>query len=623
MPQTRRSHLKVYLGLFISLGCLIWVAMSVERDDVFARVSNVRVGYLLLAILTTLSSYLLRAWRWPAFFDREGPKFADSFRCLIIGFFMNNVLPARIGEFVRAHLGGSATRRSRSVVLATIAGERLADGLAISVLFSIFFSLERLSHPSAHGDALYYVALMFLGIAVMTLVVLSMRERLFRVLERIGKVMPGHLSAYTLVRLRRFVDALAPMFRPMTAVRISLMSAVIWGIELLVYYFVTQAFNISMSVGGLTLFLAAVNFSSLIPAAPAGAGVIELVATEALEELGIGRATALAMVTTQHLIQFAVVGFPGAFFFFFRMGGKIPEEKNSAELEEEGIASKRFADVSEPRPVGEELRAAESMPDEAPAEELLDLSVVIPAYNEELRLPNALLEAYEYLRDSGRSFEIIVVDDGSTDETATVVRRFHGLAPEVRLLGYPTNRGKGYAVKFGVLNARGRYVLFADADGATPIAELERLQAAASAGAQIAIGSRALFSVDTGVRTVWYRKLVGRVFNAFVNVIVLPGVADTQCGFKLFTRGAARFLFRRQRAERFSFDVEILFLARKAGFRIAEVPINWTNVSGSKVNLARDSIAMGIDVLRFRIRDILGRYGSFKEIRAEQAQVKV
>lgn len=249
------------------------------------------------------------------------------------------------------------------------------------------------------------------------------------------------------------------------------------------------------------------------------------------------------------------------------------------------------------------------MAEDSPNPEGLELSVVIPAYNEEKRLQTTLLSTVEYLRSRSDSFEIIVVDDGSVDQTSQVVREFKQAGyPEVHLLVNPRNRGKGYSVKFGVLNSRGMRVLYADADGATPIVEFERLERAFDLGADIAIGSRALASRETSVTTVWYRKAMGRVFNGIVNIVAVPDVADTQCGFKLFSHDAARYLFSRQSAERFSFDVELLFLAWKAGFKVIEVPVNWTNVPGSKVNLVTDSASMLADVFRFRLRYMLGRY---------------
>ena len=231
----------------------------------------------------------------------------------------------------------------------------------------------------------------------------------------------------------------------------------------------------------------------------------------------------------------------------------------------------------------------------------VELSVVIPAYNEERRLPPTLIDVIDFFDRKSISYEVIVIDDGSSDGTAEVVRKFERVRNQVRLIQLPRNYGKGHAVRLGVLNCRGSHILFADADGATPIQEFDRLQAAISGGADVAIGSRALASTETKVATSLHRRFLGRVFNTCVNMILLPSIADTQCGFKMFTRKAALFLFRRQRADRFSFDVELLYMAHKADLTIKEVPINWTNVPGSKVNLVLDSLSMFRDVFRFKV----------------------
>lgn len=231
----------------------------------------------------------------------------------------------------------------------------------------------------------------------------------------------------------------------------------------------------------------------------------------------------------------------------------------------------------------------------------LDLSVVVPAFNEERRLPPTLLDMLAVLYDLSLKFEIIVVDDGSSDGTPEVVERAKRLHRGTRLIKFPKNRGKGAAVRAGMLAAQGRRRLFADADGSTPFEEIKRLLSALDNGADVAIGSRALFGPDTQVRTRWHRKFLGRIFNNCVNRILLPDIADTQCGFKLFTAEAADFLFARQTSDGFSFDVELLFLARRVGMRMVEVPINWVNVPGSKVNLAVDSLKMLRDVTRFRL----------------------
>lgn len=231
----------------------------------------------------------------------------------------------------------------------------------------------------------------------------------------------------------------------------------------------------------------------------------------------------------------------------------------------------------------------------------IDISVVVPAYNEERRLPPTLIDIIDFFDRKGVRYEIIVVDDGSRDSTSAVVRKFERVRSEVRLIQLPKNHGKGHAVRLGVLNSHGAKILFVDADGATPIQEVERLQAAIEAGSEVAIGSRALASQDTKVATAIHRKVLGRVFNRCVNMILLPNIADTQCGFKMFTRKAALFLFRRQSSDRFSFDVELLFLAHKINLPVVEVPINWTNVPGSKVNLVTDAMMMFRDVFRFRV----------------------
>jgi dolichyl-phosphate beta-glucosyltransferase len=232
----------------------------------------------------------------------------------------------------------------------------------------------------------------------------------------------------------------------------------------------------------------------------------------------------------------------------------------------------------------------------------IDISVVVPAFNEERRLPPTLIDMIDFFDRESLSYEIIVVDDGSKDATSEVVHKFERVRQNVRLIQLPNNYGKGHAVRVGVLNSRGSLILFADADGATPIQEFAKLRAALVPGVDIAIGSRALSSTDTKVSTSVHRKLLGRIFNRCVNAVLLPSITDTQCGFKMFTRPAALFLFKRQRADRFSFDVEILFIAQRAGLSVREIAINWTNIPGSKVNLIVDSLRMLQDIFRFRVR---------------------
>jgi dolichyl-phosphate beta-glucosyltransferase len=238
----------------------------------------------------------------------------------------------------------------------------------------------------------------------------------------------------------------------------------------------------------------------------------------------------------------------------------------------------------------------------------LELSVVIPAYNEERRLPAYLVEILAYLEVQHFSFEVIIVDDGSQDGTAVMVERFAAENSRVRLLQLPQNRGKGYAVKTGMLKASGKLRLFADADGATPISELEGLKKAIEAGADVAVASRALRDDSHTVKTNFHRKLMGTIFNFIVRTLTVKGINDTQCGFKLFSAEAANSAFSLQRIQDFGFDVEVLYICQKKGCRIVEVPVNWTDIPGTKVRLMRDSLRMFKDVLKIRYNDWCGLY---------------
>lgn len=240
----------------------------------------------------------------------------------------------------------------------------------------------------------------------------------------------------------------------------------------------------------------------------------------------------------------------------------------------------------------------------------ISLSVIIPAFNEEARLPVYLNKVLAYLNNLGISYEILVVDDGSVDSTAKVVEHFSMKDQRIKLVQLASNRGKGFAVKTGMLRAIGELRLFADADGATPITELERLKQSIDAGADIAIASRALHDGSSVVRAHLHRKVMGTIFSGLVRLVAVRGIKDTQCGFKLFTAESAQRLFSLQQIDDFGFDVEILFISRKHGYRICEVPVNWRDVKGSKVRLLQDSMKMFSDIFRVRTNESLGLYES-------------
>ena len=236
------------------------------------------------------------------------------------------------------------------------------------------------------------------------------------------------------------------------------------------------------------------------------------------------------------------------------------------------------------------------------------LSIIIPAYNEEQRLGATLRTILTYLARQPYPTEIIVVDDGSQDGTLRVAARFCGGNPPVRVLQNGRNRGKGFSVRQGFLHARGAYLLFSDADLSTPIEEVEKLLAALHTPYDIAIGSRALPESCIEVHQPWYRENMGRFFNVLVRALVMPGIRDTQCGFKCFTQEAGLEIARRMTRERFSFDVEMLYLAGLLGYRVCEVPVVWRNSPQTRVHAVRDSASMFADLVAIRWNQLRGRY---------------
>ncbi len=237
-----------------------------------------------------------------------------------------------------------------------------------------------------------------------------------------------------------------------------------------------------------------------------------------------------------------------------------------------------------------------------------ELSIVIPAYNEERRLPETLRRVRAYLDARGIAAEVIVVDDGSHDATAALAEAWRAQFPGLRLVSNGRNRGKGYSVRHGMLEARGRIVLFTDADLSAPIEEADKLLAALDRGYQVAIGSRAVNRSLIEVHESRLREFAGIIFNGIVRALTGVHFADTQCGFKAFLRESARIVFEQQRIERFGFDPEILFLAKRHGLRAVEIAVRWAHDPQTKVHMLRDSLRMFGEVLSIRWNWLRGRY---------------
>lgn len=312
----------------ITVVALYFAFTGLEWELLFQNLRNADIGWLITAVLLTCLSYLLRSQRWRLFFPRPVIDFLNAAKVLILGFFMNNVLPARTGELVRAHLGSKVTGEKRTLVLATIASERLVDGITLSVFFLVFGVGAGLS---GYAEKLTYVVLGFFLVLLGVVVVFALREKIFRLSERLGNKLNHRASDFALDRVQVFIDGLAPLCTWHRFVPITLWSLFIWGVELLVYVSIGIAFHQELTLSQSVLFLVAVNFSSLVPSAPGAIGVIEFIATQVLVSVGLVRTVALAMVVSQHVIQYLVVGLPGiylAFSFRSRVGAlQAPEEE--------------------------------------------------------------------------------------------------------------------------------------------------------------------------------------------------------------------------------------------------------------------------------------------------------
>jgi glycosyltransferase involved in cell wall biosynthesis len=237
-------------------------------------------------------------------------------------------------------------------------------------------------------------------------------------------------------------------------------------------------------------------------------------------------------------------------------------------------------------------------------------SIIIPAYNESARIGATLEQILDHVRRQNWNAEVVVVDDGSRDDTLAIAGRFAARDPAVRILRNPGNQGKGYAVRNGMLQARGRILLFTDADLSSPISEAGKLFAALEAGADVAIGSRWLDPSLQFQRQSFKRQALSRVYNLFLRMVLLFPYRDTQCGFKAFSRVAAAKIFPLQRITRWGFDPEILYLAHSHRLKVAEIAVAWGHDEGSRLHVWRDGARMAWDALRIRGYALSGKYRS-------------
>jgi dolichyl-phosphate beta-glucosyltransferase len=254
---------------------------------------------------------------------------------------------------------------------------------------------------------------------------------------------------------------------------------------------------------------------------------------------------------------------------------------------------------------GPPTSSSSSLPTEQPR-----YSIIVPAYNESARIGATLQQILDHARRQSWRAEVVIVDDGSRDDTFEIASRFAAGHPAVRILRNPGNQGKGYSVRHGMLEARGAILLFTDADLSSPISEAGKLFAALESGADVAIGSRWLDPSLQFQRQSLKRQALSRAYNLFLRTVLLFPYRDTQCGFKAFTRAAAAMIFPRQRITRWGFDPEILYLAHRLGLKVAEVPVAWGHAEGSQLHVWRDGARMAWDAFRIRGYALTGKYRS-------------
>lgn len=576
------------------LGVLLLYAVF-WRFDVRKTLEFLRQAHptlLIAGIALMVVAYLLRGVRWRIWERRLS--YWDALRLILIGFMGNNVLPARLGEVLRAHCaaGKTSDERGRTAALGSIAAERILDAFMLAVFAIVGLVLVPVDRRLQW--ALGLVSLGFAGLGLGFVIGIRVHEQVRHAVVALNKKFPGRGTDFLREKTGQFFDGFLPLapWRRMLAALFC--TAVIWSLELGLYYCTGRAVYDNFSLRIAILSVAVVNFASIIPLSMGGIGTIEAVTPVFLISAGIPPYAALAMVLLQHAGQYLFTSVSGGVLYLAGGFYRIPLLRSGVVVQRgpstESVLGETKASVGQ---LGANVKLQPASRSE------IELSIVIPAYNEQVRLPPTVLETLRWCATRNLEFEIIIVDDGSRDETLALARIFEESDFRVRALACP-HMGKGAAVRMGMLNARGLCVLFMDADRATPLDEIPKLLAAIQDGHDVAIGSRAQRSGEVEVKRSFGRSLVGRTFSFFVNVFALRGIADTQCGFKMFRRDAAAAVFGKQKLDGFAFDVEILLIARRLSLAIAEVSVNWTAQPGSKLNLVSDSVKMLWDICHVR-----------------------
>jgi dolichyl-phosphate beta-glucosyltransferase len=579
-------------------GLVLYAALRrFDLRQTMTFVLHAHVNLLVLGSALIVCSYLLRAARWRIW--ERSVSYWDSVQLILIGFMGNNLLPARLGEILRAHCTAAKTcvGRGRTTALASISLERILDGLILSLFGLLVVVLVPVDRRFQW--VLFLFSLVFGALTIGVVLGGRIHKRIRSLVSAANRKFPGHVTAYAREKATQFFEGLLSLPTSGSLLRAMAMTLVVWCVEVGWYYCLGLAVWDGMTVKTALLALVVVNLASLVPLTTGGIGTIEAAAPLVLVSSGVPLYPALAMVLLQHAGQYLFTTIAGGTLYLVGGFYKIPlAHPKSAASPRPTAATPPPLLIEETRSILDQLSSSVEL--KPPARSEIQLSIVIPAYNEQARLPRTVLETIRWCTSRNINFELIIADDGSRDQTLALVRLFEESDARIRALACP-HMGKGATIRVGMLNARGGFILFMDADGATPLNEIPKLLDALEKGHDVAIGSRVVqHPGEAEVKTPFYRHFIGRSFAFFVNLLALGGIGDTQCGFKMFRREAAAAIFSRQKTVGFAFDVEILFIARQLSLSVAEIPVNWTAQPGSKVNLVSDSIRMLWDVSRIR-----------------------
>ena len=594
----KKSYINFLLSAIIGIALLYCLVRYFGVREIFFFIKQANAASLTLAFLLVVIAYGIRGFRW-IIWERE-LNYWDSLGAILVGFMGNNILPARLGELLRAHCAAQkiGIRRGRTALLASVAAERILDGLILSVfgiLGLIFVTVDKYL-----CGALLFVSGFFAILTVCLIASICFHLKIRILLERLNGASHTRLIEFATEKVNFLLDGLLPLGSFWCMAKALAVTVLIWAIELLSYYLIANAVWAGVSLQKCLIFLAVVNFASLFPFTVGGIGAIEGATTVFLISAGIPAQQSAAMVLIQHACQYFFTTISGAGVYFLGKFYKAPAMQPMEQTAKNNLPEETAG-------CGPVLDAPACFHESEPGIYLGDtstddvvLSIVIPAYNEERRLPKTVAESVKWCEASGITYELVISDDGSRDRTLPFAKQFSQRDKNVKVVACP-HMGKGAAVRMGMLNACGAYVLFMDADGATPLSEIPKLISAVEKGHDVALGSRALRDSDeTVVEIKWYRSLIGRTFNFFVSVFAVKGIVDTQCGFKMFRNQVVRDVFLRQKLKGFAFDVEILFIAKRLNLSICEIPVNWVNQEGSKVNIVTDSIKMLRDIICIR-----------------------